>query len=343
MRHCCAECFGDGGLRESIIPSLSESEGTCDFCDHKGVALVTPDQLAPYFQMLVDAYTEQESGKPLVEWLRDDWLIFPDMDNAHAKELLSEVLDDGDIVRRNFVPSLAAAQGQLSQWADLRGEIMHKNRWFLDTSINLDRLRELLDLLIAPKEVLQRTWHRSRLLNGSKIYSAAEMGAPPNHLAAHGRANPAGIPYLYLGSTAETAVAETRPHTGESACVAEFAIPDIRAVDLRSPRAKVSPFILADTNEILQLWSDLPLLERLGEELTRPVVPSGAAFAYIPSQYLCEFVKKSGFDGVVYRSSVSDGINLALFEPSLAISQKVSVLSVERVSVQIAETVLDPA
>jgi hypothetical protein len=76
-------------------------------------------------------------------------------------------------------------------------------------------------------------------------------------------------------------------------------------------------------------------LERLGEELTRPVLPSGAAIDYIPSQYLCEFIKKSGFDGVVYRSSVSDGINLALFNPEKATGGTVSLYNVTKVSVAV--------
>ena len=164
------------------------------------------------------------------------------------------------------------------------------------------------------------------------------MGAPPKRRSSHGRANPAGIPYLYLGSLPETAVAEIRPHTGEWACVAEFTIPEIKAVDLRNPRRLVSPFILADSSEIGQLRADLPFLERLGEELTRPVQPTGAAIDYIPSQYLCEFTKKSGFDGIVYRSSVSDGINLALFNPTLAVGKAVKQYNVSKVSVQVTES-----
>ncbi len=81
--------------------------------------------------------------------------------------------------------------------------------------------------------------------------------------------------------------------------------------------------------------ADLPFLERLGEELTRPVQPAGAAIDYIPSQYLCEFIKKSGFDGVVYRSSVSDGINLALFDPDQATGGAVSLFNVTKVWVDV--------
>jgi hypothetical protein len=81
------------------------------------------------------------------------------------------------------------------------------------------------------------------------------------------------------------------------------------------------------------LRADIAFLERLGEELTRPVLPRGAAIDYVPSQYLCEFIKKSGYDGVVYRSSVSAGINLALFDPSRAVPGVVATYSVDSVTV----------
>jgi hypothetical protein len=81
--------------------------------------------------------------------------------------------------------------------------------------------------------------------------------------------------------------------------------------------------------------NDLPFLERLGDELTRPVVPLSAAIDYTPSQYLCEFIKKCGYHGVVYRSSISNGINLALFDPALAICGAVTQYLVTRVSVDV--------
>ena len=98
----------------------------------------------------------------------------------------------------------------------------------------------------------------------------------------------------------------------------------------------VSPFLLEDAEDIGQMRSDLPFLEKLADELTRPVVPQAAAVDYTPSQYVCEFIKKCGFDGVVYRSSVSDGINLALFSPPKAEAVAVVEYSVERVSVDVA-------
>lgn len=335
-RFCCPECFDDHALRVQLFPSLNPSHGICDFCGTADTQLVEPSKLANYFELLVNAYEPSENGKSLVEWMKDDWQLFSHhrMDIAHAKELLGEILNDGEIVRRSFNPSASYVSEGLAQWDKLRDEMMHVNRWFLDLAIDRDRLRELLHMLLA--STLQQKWYRARIHSEDEIFPIERMGAPPKRRSSNGRANPAGIPYLYLGSLPDTAVAEIRPHTGEVACVADFTIPEIKAVDLRNPRKLISPFILTDASEIGQLRADLPFLERLGEELTRPVQPSGAAIDYIPSQYLCEFIKKCGFDGLIYRSSVSDGINLALFNPEQALGGDVALYNVSKVSVEVA-------
>jgi hypothetical protein len=337
-RYCCPECFDDRGLRDDIFPSLDPDQGTCDFCGTPDTLLIEPTRLTDWFELLVNVYQPDDEGKSLVEWMKNDWQLFShsQMDVAHAKELLGDILDNGDIVRRRFTPSPSYMSEGVAQWETLREEIMYANRWFVDASINLDRLRQLLDLLLAAE--LPSQWFRARIRTDDQDFTIDRMGAPPKRRASHGRANPAGIPYLYLGSKPETAAAEIRPHTGELVCVADFTIANIRAVDLRHPRKLVSPFILTDAAEIGQLRADLPFLERLGDELTRPVQPSGAAIDYIPSQYLCEFIKKCGFDGVVYRSSVSDGINLALFDPQKAIGGSVARFNVVKVSVEVART-----
>lgn len=332
---CCPECFDDRSLREQLFPSLDPNYGTCDFCGSADTQLIEPEKLANYFEILVSAYEPSDNGKSLVEWMKEDWQLFSHqrMDIAHAKELLGEILNDGEIVRRRFVPSASYTSEGLAKWDKLRDELMYVNRWFLDVDINEYRLEQLLHMLTASS--LSRQWYRARIRTDDDVFPVERMGAPPRRRSSNGRANPAGIPYLYLASHPETAVAEIRPHTGEIACVADFTIPEIKVADLRNPRKFVSPLILTDASEIAQLRADLPFLERLGEELTRPVQPAGAAIDYIPSQYLCEFIKRKGFGGVMYRSSVSDGINLALFNPEQAAGGNVMLYNVANVSISV--------
>lgn len=333
---CCAECFGDGHLRIDVFPALAQDIGACTHCGTPNQHLLPVHVLRERFELLTSIYVEQEGGKLLVDWLKSDWAMFPLISTAHAKELLAEILDDGDIVRRLFVPFDKKSSEALERWSELRDELMHSNRYFPKTNINLSRLQRLFGFLLVNKHDLPRTWFRARIQGSTTPYLEEDMLAPPKHLASHGRANPAGIPYLYLASTMLTAVSEIRPHTGELACVAELEIPDnLTIADLRHPRITVSPFILSDEDEISLLRGDIEFLEKLGEELTRPVLPRSAAFDYIPSQYLCEYIKVSGFDGVMYRSSVGDGINIALFDPAIARIVSISTEKVEKVTVSL--------
>jgi hypothetical protein len=339
--NCCAECFGDRGLRKDIIPMLSTGKGRCSYCESEDVDVLAPRQLADFFRLLISAYRPDMSGKLLVQWFREDWGMFEHirMDDSRAKDLLGEILDDGAIVRQTFLPADDSGADRLGEWEKLRDELMYQNRFFPDVSKDhLDRLEVLLDYLRLDGSEVPDQWFRARIQTGDTVFTVADMGAPPKRIASHGRANPAGIPYLYLGSTQETAISEIRPHTGETACVIAFRTQaDLKLVDLRKPKRMVSPFLLEfkEAGDIGRMRRDLPFLERLGDELTRPVLPQAAAIDYTPSQYLCEFIKKCGYDGVVYRSSVGEGINLALFNPAKAEPGTVVQWSVVRVSVEV--------
>lgn len=336
---CCPECFGDRHLRKYIIPFKSIETGRCSYCDSENVPILAPSQLSEKFGLHIEAYRPDPKGALLVQWFREDWGLFDHarIDDARAKNLLAEILDDDEIVHQTFSPTLALVATQLSEWEKLRVELMYHNRFFPDVNIDLEGLASLLPQLTLDADEVPNLWYRARIQNGDAALTMADMGAPPKRTAPHGRVNPAGIPYLYLGSTQVTAISEIRPHTGETACVADFRTPhDLKLVDLRRPIKKVSPFVLADAEDISRMRSDLLFLERLGEELTRPIVPQAAAIDYTPSQYICEFIKKCGYDGVIYQSSVSEGINLALFDPARALSGDVTQYQVTRVSVDVA-------
>lgn len=336
--NCCAECFGDRHLRRNIIPARSIEIGDCSYCRSKHVKILPPAQLAEYFELLIGAYELDPGGHLLVQWFRDDWQMFrhPTLNDSIANSLLDEILSDPNIVRQTYIPASGFDDARLTEWKQFRDELMYHNRFFPEPAIDLDRLRDLLSSLTLESDEVPTRWFRSRIQTGDMPFDVSQMGAPPKRTASYGRANPAGIPYLYLGSTEEIAVSEIRPHTGEIACVADFATPDdLRIIDLRGPRSMVSPFILADAADIGRMRNDLPFLERLGEELTMPVVPQAAAIDYTPSQYVCEFIKKCGYDGVIYRSSVSDGINLALFDPTRATPGSVRQYRIVRVSVEV--------
>ncbi|WBY15948.1 RES family NAD+ phosphorylase [Erythrobacteraceae bacterium WH01K] len=288
-------------------------------------------------ELLYSSYKIAKDGKSFIEWMASDWRVFDETKVSREDQLglISDALGPTFPIDVPMQPISPELQQPLAKWDELKTELKEKNRYFFDQSlIDMDRLSDLLDFLLTSD--LPGRWYRGRITENIDGFELSDMGAPPGRLASHGRANPPGIPYLYLASAAETSASEVRPHTGEKICIATFEIDGpITAVDLRDPRGYVSPFILDDTFSIAQLRNDIPFIERLGEELTRPIVPKGAAIEYVPTQFLCEFIKKRGYDGVVYRSAISEGFNFALFDPSRARALSTQVFNIESVRVQI--------
>ena len=241
---CCAKCFGDQYLEAEIFPALSESKGKCSYCGAENENLLEPVQLQEIFEPVIDIYEESADGRLLVERLQDDWAMFeqPEMSQSCQKDLLGEILNDGEIVRKKFSPLSSSLSDTSKRWAERCAEMKHQNRFFPRSEIQLDRVQQYLPYLQAEVGKVHKTWYRARMQSGDQPFPVDKMGAPPKHLATHGRANPAGIPYLYLASDKETAVSEIRPHTGEVASVADFSLRStLNIVDLRSPRRKQDP------------------------------------------------------------------------------------------------------
>lgn len=74
-------------------------------------------------------------------------------------------------------------------------------------------------------------------------------------------------------------------------------------------------------------------LRRLGQELSRPIGSARRDAEYLPTQFLCELIKTNGFDGVLYKSGLGDGYNVALFDPSVATCTQVEEVRISRVEV----------
>lgn len=323
LETCCGRCFGDHGLSLQVIPSLSVARTACACCGAEDVETVHPSQLTEYFEVLLGTYRAADDGKLLLECLRDDWELFPSagLGDKRAAEVLAQILGRQDLLGSRFSLAPIYHSDRADRWDALREELIQRNRYFPATEFDEDRLEHLLVYLIA--DVVPATWFRARLLLDANRLTLNGMGAPPPRLASSGRANPPGIPYLYLASNSTTAISEVRPLVGETVAVAKFRIDEgLKLIDLRSPRERISPFLLETEEEIGRMLGDIALLKRLGAELTRPVPRSGGGIDYVPSQFVCEFAKKCRYDGVIYSSSVASGMNLALFSPATATAKE---------------------
>lgn len=314
MRKCCKNCFGDSFL-EQQIELISQENGTCDFCNSAAVVLVEPSKLTDSFETLFSLYEESQAAaaSSIESLLRTDWELFGSLESVKTEMLLSLIFNDIDLVQKSYAPVIQHDASAVQEWEAFREELKHQNRFFPKNIQTTEQLKELFGFLTAPLAAIPEKVSRARICEQAYIYPLEQMGKPPEALVGNGRANPVGIPCLYVASDTMTAIAEIRPNKGEIVCVAEYTVDRTALLaDLRFPRKSISPFLLTE-DQIKLLRRYMEYLCRLSEELTFPVLPKSAHLDYLPSQYLCEFIKHCGFDGVIYRSAMSTGTNYALF------------------------------
>lgn len=323
MANCCTNCFLDGEIKEFI---KSEGiKGICSFCNAKNVFCLPPENLNDFFLPILNQYsivkTEKNSERirAMCIWdkLDDDWQVFSsdvqDKKSMICKEIISKQLKEGET---DFLSCQYALDYELSEeetlesgWEEFSDELTNINRFFPSKQMSFDdfiSLIQYIDLKIEPPKNFYRCRNTP---NGVKI-KPKEMGPPPREKTKNGRANPVGIPYLYVASDINTAIHESRPFINETVTIGKFKLIDaISIVDLRS----ISPFKFSGHEDIDELIPKIKYLRRLGLDLSKPISPKDADLDYLPTQYLCEFIKKQGWDGVAYNSGISDGYNLAIF------------------------------
>ena len=155
--------------------------------------------------------------------------------------------------------------------------------------------------------------------------------------ASDGRANPKGIPCLYLATKQETAVLEVRPLIGSYVSVAQFKVlKDLRLVDCSAKEmSDLVRFLKKDwTPEETekQVWSDI------NTAFSEPVERGDDSLDYIPTQIITETFKLNGFDGIAYKSSYGeDGFNVALFDVAAADVINCGLYRIKDVSVTLSE------
>lgn len=201
---------------------------------------------------------------------------------------------------------------QLS-WAQLTEEIKYTNRFHLQNKLDLKKLRTLLNRYKKPIKK-GRKFFRARI-STEKGYQSSEMSNPPKEKTRSGRANPTGISYLYLADHIKTTLYETRASLYDFVTIGEFRLEeDIEVVNLRGDT--YDPMLLADNEELEDFLIHQPFINELELNLSKPKRRSDNELDYLPTQYLSEFIKSIGFDGVEFQSSLySEGYNIAIFKP----------------------------
>ena len=137
---------------------------------------------------------------------------------------------------------------------------------------------------------------------------------PLRDRATEGRANPKGIPVLYLATNRKTAMSEVRPWSGSLISCAQFRTKrHLRIVDLSiyHRRGPILYFTEPDASRREEaVWT------HIDNAFSEPTTDANDIADYVPTQVIAELFKNEGFDGIAYKSMFGKkGYNIVLFDP----------------------------
>ena len=195
-------------------------------------------------------------------------------------------------------------------------KLHYENRFFNENHPVFDHIKKLFDdhtITLTQNELL----FRARIIKPKDViepdmesdffgFSKKDSFVPPVKKIPGNRVNSKGIPCLYTAKEEKTAIAEVRPFIGNDISVAAIQPSrDLRIFDLfinldlpYGDFFKQSPF---------DIWINIALLFSIPYE-------KSSENKYLLTQCISEFIQLSGFDGIQYSSSLSEGgKNIALF------------------------------
>ncbi len=350
--NCCTNCFKDKEIIGFIF-SNSTIVGTCNYCKKENVELIDPRELEEMFLPVINIYNTVSklsitvSNKmKLSEKLQTDWKIFNlkslRVRNNLIQDIVSGTIRSNDPLFNDYVEISVlhniAIDANLHErkWENFAYEIKSSNRFFLRQTVDLDLLRKLL-------RVHEKTYNKGKMfyrarISGKEGFSTKEMGKPPVEKTTSGRANPSGIPYLYVSATQKTTEYESRSSYLDYITIGTFKlIENLSVISLREIQ-NISPFVLGDDVENYVVHQKY--LARLERELSKPVRRFDKELDYLPTQYLCEYVKSLNYDAIEYGSALhKGGINLAIFNDNKTECKSVEVFEIDSVELHLEKVI----
>lgn len=347
---CCVECFIDIEIK-SRITGLKQV-GNCNICEAENVFVYDTHLLSDDFEALLDTYKPESIlpdtfPKELLKLLKDElvenWNIF-NLDSDRVDKLIkvicqSKYKEEPKLFEQKIGISQKCDSQYLEQysllgkysWESFAESIKLQNRFHskqLNTSVFLD----FLNYLRKPYKK-GSVFYRARISNSSMGYRKEEMFAPQPGQASAGRVNPEGISYLYLGSDKTTTLNEVRAGLHDFVSIATFKLnQDIDVVDL-TRIDKISAFSRLNPT---QHAVNRTHLVKMSRDIAKPLRRQDSHLEYLPTQYLCEFIKMSRFNdgtecsGIEYGSTMSkEGYNIAIFNSKLFECIEVDVYDVQ--------------
>jgi hypothetical protein len=341
----CDQCFCDNEIKQFIV-ATSTLHGVCECCSKEG-HLIEIEELLDFFLEFVSIFKHDESvDKSLIEIIQEDWDIFT------SREIGTKLLSgidfstaiglDYDVFLANNglnlqmpVSYIEEIGGIISFWTNLKEDLKWERRFLTDideiTGLNWNSM-----FGVSAKIDSHNLLFRARINQNGQIapYKKEEMGIPEKIISTGGRANPQGIPYLYLCKTLETTLYEIRATFLDNISIGIFHIKDDFELNLVDFTRKQSPF--NQEGQIISFTKQRLIMDAISRDLSKPLRRYDSELEYIPTQFICEYIRFNvEADGIQFNSSLEKGgVNIVLFNQDNIECIDVEVHQIEEVKIK---------
>lgn len=326
----CDNCFNDAEM-QIAVRNESSGEGLCDACGQRS-AVTDITLFADFFEGLLGLFTPDASGQGVVKLIQSDWDMFAteEIGNTIVEHFLSKGAYEYTLSDK--VCYVNSVTDPVAGWTRLKKYLMEVSRFSTDVADYFDA-----KILSSNSDIQENTiLYRARVIpSGKKYLTKYEMGCPPSYLTPSGRANPQGIPYLYLCQDENTTYYEVRALYLDKLTIGQFKVKrNLRILDFAT---KLSLYY-AYNNSTSTLADEIArqkILLLISKDLSKPLRRFDTGLEYVPTQYVCEYCKLNGVDGIRFNSSLhKGGVNIVLFDSDCAECVKVTTREITNVTIK---------
>ena len=310
----CSNCFNDVEL-QIAVSNESSGFGICEACGQEAY-VVDIDIFADFFKELLHLFQSAREGVDIVSLLQKDWDIF--VDDEIGKIIIAHFLsiDNYGYDLNEKVGYVDAIKNDISTWDKIKREVREEKRFFANLSY-FDGNNMIEANITIPQDTIL---YRARVIPSDRTYlTKNDMGCPPRGKATAGRANPLGIPYLYLCKTEETTYYEVRALYLDKLAIGSFKTTrDLNILDFTSALSLYYAYNNS-TISLSEVIAKQKILQLISSDLSKPLRRYDSELEYVPTQLICEYCKINGIDGICFKSSLHNGgVNVVLFDSSSA-------------------------
>jgi len=335
MQFVCKNCFADKELNGFI--TSQNTIGNCDCCGSPEVEIIPIEELYDFFKELIENFQSNPSGERLISKIQANWSLFSNLDVG--QDMLNYVLDNIDSPLNSsdvLVDFNDEIIENINYWFKLKEQLKWERRYLTNIGYLTDDLG--WDSFFESKTIVKREniLYRARLHKNAdeEVFSKEEMLCPPKEYSTAGRANSVGIPYLYLSDNENTILYEIRASYLDEVSVASFRLKEDLPDDIVISDFTETPSIYAPS-EVNQRIKATLLKQIISRDLSKPMRRYDSDLDYIPTQFICEFIKVfTNVQGIKFRSSLHNiGNNIVIFNQDIMECEAVKKVQVLKVSI----------